>query len=221
MLSPTADGPARRRRLGRALAFAVLAGFVGLLAFGLASKSPRTGIDERLGQGQAAPAPGFDLTLFARGRPGPRLEGVVSRAARDGRVTSRELAGTPYVLNFWASWCVPCRAEARQLERAWQSARNNGVLFVGLNQQDLVSDAHAFMRRYHQSYLNIRDPQNDVALRWGVTGLPETYFVTAGGKVVDHVIGAISDEQLSVGLATLRSGKTRSAAQGGARQATP
>jgi cytochrome c biogenesis protein CcmG/thiol:disulfide interchange protein DsbE len=220
MSSPTADEHAPRRvRTGRALAFVLIATFVALLAYGIASKSPRTGIDEHLAQGRAATAPGFDLALFARGNPGPRLAGVVARATRDRRVTSGELAGTPYVLNFWASWCVPCRAEAAQLERAWRGARGEGVLFIGLNQQDLVSDARAFMRTYQQSYLNIRDPENNVALRWGLTGLPETYFVTARGSVVDHVIGAISDDQLRAGLKTLRSGTPRAPVEGGARQA--
>lgn len=210
--------PPSGRKLGRYLAVAGVMLLIGLLAYGLAAKSPRTGIDERLARAESAPAPGFDLALLARGTPGPKLAGVVDRVTRDGRISARELRGTPYVLNFWASWCIPCRVEAPRLEQAWAKARRAGILFVGLNQQDLVSDARAFMREYRQSYLNIRDPQNDVALRWGVTGIPETFFVTARGRVVGHVIGAIAAEQLRAGLEAVRSGRVRPATEGGARE---
>lgn len=206
----------RGRVVGRAIALVAVAALVGLLAFGLTTKAPRLGIDQRLAAGRPAAVPGFDLRVLARGRVGPRLSGVVGRALRDGRVNSRELRGTPYVLNFWASWCQPCRVEAPRLERRWREGRKRGLLFLGLNQQDLIGDATKFIREFGQSYLNIRDPQNDVAIRWGVTGLPETFFITARGQIVDHVIGAISDEQLAAGIRAIETQRPRAASRGGA-----
>ena len=84
----------------------------------------------------------------------------------------------------------------------------------------LQGDAGAFIRRYGISYLNIRDPSDDVSRSWGVTGLPETFFLSRGGKVVAHVIGAISDAELRRGIAAAEAGRPLGALQGGERRPT-
>lgn len=199
-----------------ALLVGVLA-FVGLLAFGLFSKAPDTGIDDALAESRAVEPPGFELPVLQEGM-GPGVVGPVEGASADGSVSLDELEGTPVVLNFWASWCVPCREEAAVLERAWRASGDEGVAVIGLNMQDLTEDANAFLREFDVSYPNIRDESNDVAVEWGVTALPETFFVSAEGEVVGHVIGQVSAEQLERGIAAARSGTPIGALSGGDRR---
>jgi cytochrome c biogenesis protein CcmG/thiol:disulfide interchange protein DsbE len=94
------------------------------------------------------------------------------------------------------------------------------VLFLGLNMQDLTAEARAFIRKFENSYLNVRDQSNGVARDWGVTGIPETFFITAEGRVVGHVIGVISAERLSQGVAASRSGRPLGSLEGGDRRPT-
>ena len=210
----------RLRQALRALVGLVVVAFIALLAYGLSAKAPDTRIDERLARAEAAPAPGFELAVLQRGDLGPALADKLRPALGDGRVNLEELRGTPVILNFWASWCVPCRVEAPFLERTWREQRSRGVLLVGLNMQDLIPDARAFMREFNDSYLNIRDPSNDVARRWGLTGLPETFFITADGRVVAHVIGVVSESQMRDGLAAAETGRPVGSIDGGARRRT-
>jgi cytochrome c biogenesis protein CcmG, thiol:disulfide interchange protein DsbE len=194
--------------------------FVALLAYGLLTKAPRDTIDTSLGKAEAAPAPGFDLPVLQRGQLGRPLGRRLASALADGHVSVQELRGNPVVLNFWASWCVPCRIEAPRLERGWKTARSRGVVFTGLNMQDVNEDAGNFMASFGISYLNIRDKSDDVAVDYGVTGIPETFFLSARGKVVAHVIGAISVQQLREGIAAAEKGRPLGALQGGERRGT-
>lgn len=204
-------------RIGALLAVAL---FLALLAYGLVANAPNTGIDDGLARGAAQPAPGFELAVLQEGRLGRELRRKVEPALADGRVALDELRGMPVVLNFWASWCVPCRVEAPLLEESWREARERGTLFVGLNMQDLTGDAREFMREFDNTYLNVRDPSNDIARDWGVTGLPETFFISSEGDVVGHVIGAISPEQLEAGVTAAERGELVGALDGGDQRPT-
>jgi cytochrome c biogenesis protein CcmG/thiol:disulfide interchange protein DsbE len=207
-----------RRAVGTA-AVVLIALFVALLAYGLLSKSPGTTIDSSLAEAKAPPAPGFELDVLEEGVVGPRLERV-ARALADGELSLNELRGRPVVLNFWASWCPPCREEAPRLERRWRSSRGRGVLFLGLNMQDLTGDARDFIREFGLSYPHVRDPGDDVARDWGVPGLPETFFISARVRVVAHVIGAVSARQLDDGVRAAIAGRPLEALEGGARRPT-
>jgi cytochrome c biogenesis protein CcmG, thiol:disulfide interchange protein DsbE len=194
---------------------------VGLLAFGVATKSPRTGIDDHLARGEGVAPPAFTLPVLHGGALGNRLSRTLAPALRDGRVSLTELKRQPTVLNFWASWCPPCRTEAPLLQRTWLRARTRGVAFVGLDKLDVTTDARAFIREYGITYPNIRDGADEVARGWGVTGLPETFFMSRGGKVVAHVIGAIDARQLGRGILAAELGRPLGAIQGGDRRSTP
>lgn len=202
-----------------ALAVAAATGFLGLLVFGVVVQSPSTAIDDSLAAGRAAPAPPFKLAVLQRGQLGAGLEGRVGAALAHDQVSLRQLRGTPLVLNIWASWCDPCKQEAPLLARAWRTeARAGKTLFVGLDQQDATTDAHAFMRSYGIDYPNVRDPGNDVPRSYGATGIPETYFISARGDVVDHVIGVISAAELRDGINAARRGQPLGVKSGGARK---
>ena len=211
--------PARERRPLRTAAVAVAVllatAFVALLIWGLTTTAPGTSIDESLARGEAATTPAFGLEVLGRGNLGRRLSEDLKPALADGEIDVREMRGTPFVLNFWASWCVPCREEAPLLQRRWEQARDQGVLFVGLNMQDVREDARAFLDEFGLDFLIIRDPNNTVARRYETTGIPETFFVSARGEIVGHVAGVVSRQQLDVGIAAARRGRPRPAAAGG------
>jgi len=208
------------RRTGRIAAIALVALFIGLLAYGLTTTSTDSSIDQRLRKDRAAPAPRFSLEVLERGALPQPLARRLSPALSDGRLGLGELHGSPFVLNIWASWCSPCREEAPRLQRGWERQGPRGVAFVGLDMQDIRSDARDFLREFHLTYPTIRDPGKDVARRYGATGIPETYFVSARGEVVGHVIGVVSNAQLAAGVAAAETGRPAGARRGGARRTT-
>ena len=198
------------RRALRAAGVLAAVAFVALLAYGLTTKATDSTIDDALSRGQAVAAPGFSLATLADGRdPGPAWR----KAAADGKVGLDELRGTPLVVNFWASWCDPCRAEAKVLERAYK--QQDGVLFLGLDAQDAREDARDFIAQFGLTFPHVRDAGNDTQRAWGVTGLPETYFIGADGRVVGHVIGTVDDEQLRNGIAAAKAGRPQGLGEGG------
>ncbi len=207
------------RNTGRALGVLLVAAFVGLLTYGVLTKSPDTTIDDALSSSQPIAAPAIDLPVLlpASGGAAQRLAGALA----DRRVTLRELRGSPVVLNFWASWCVPCRQEAPVLERAWRRQGPDGAVFVGLNQQDITDDALDFTRQLGVSYLNVRDRGDATSRRYGLTGLPETFFISRTGLVVGHVVGTVSEEQLAQGIDAARAGRPLAREQGGAQGTKP
>ena len=219
-MSSEASPPRRSplRHAGRIVTFVLAGGLVVLLAYGLVARAPDTTIDDALARSQPVPAPGFTLdVLIGDSRPATV---AFARAAADKRVQLRELRGTPIVLNFWASWCIPCRDEAPLLQRSWSAHAGDGVLFLGLNMQDVRSDARAFVRTFKQTFPHVRDPTNATARRWGVSGIPETFFIARDGRVVGHVIGVVSARQLEQGIADALDGRAQNAALGGDRRPT-
>ncbi|HEV2753505.1 MAG TPA: TlpA disulfide reductase family protein [Solirubrobacteraceae bacterium] len=194
--------------------------FVALLVWGVLTAAPDGTIDDGLAQGRPAPAPGYQLEVLQRGRLGDDLDARLAPALADGQLAARELRGVPHVLNFWASWCVPCREEAPILQAGWEEGRRRGILFVGLDMQDVGQDARDFLADFALDYLNIRDRDDTVARRYGLAGIPETYFISAHGEVVGHVIGAITPPQLRAGMAAAATGRPAPTAAGGAQRST-
>jgi cytochrome c biogenesis protein CcmG, thiol:disulfide interchange protein DsbE len=212
--APSRAGPVRWVLRGLAASVPLL--LIGLLIYGVMAQSPSTSIDDALSRGKTTIAPSFRLAVLQAGSLGMPLEPKVAGVLRKRTVALSDLRGTPVVLNFWASWCVPCQEEASTLERAWrQQTRGRGVLFLGLDMQDVTTDAHSFMRHYAIDYPNIRDPSNDVARTYGVTGVPETFFISANGQIVGHIIGSSSTAQLTAGINAALAGHVQHARRGG------
>jgi cytochrome c biogenesis protein CcmG, thiol:disulfide interchange protein DsbE len=174
----------RAVRLGaQALSVALVAGLLALLVWKIAQQTGGHNVAAEVRKGQTPTAPNFTL---------PRLDG-------GGDLSLASLRGKAVLVNFWASWCGPCRDEAPLLEGAAQ--RYSGRLVVlGVDFQDFSGDARKFVSKYHITYPVVRDGSGKWLERYGVTGAPETFFVNADGKVVAHTPGAVDHGTLADGI---------------------
>jgi cytochrome c biogenesis protein CcmG/thiol:disulfide interchange protein DsbE len=205
---PAADGPSRSRGVLRGLAIGAAIALLALLTYGVLTQPADTTIDDAIARGEPVGAPAFELeVLTAPQDAGGAAVQAFAQAAADGRVGLEELRGTPVVLNFWASWCEPCRDEAPLLQSAWERSGGDDVLVLGLDTQDARPDARGFIEEFGLAYPNIREPGGDVSRSYGMTGLPETYFISAQGDVVAHARGAVDAAQLEQGMAAAVAGE--------------
>jgi len=131
----------------------------------------------------------------ARGETPDAPDFTLERLDREGELTLSSLEGKAVVLNFWASWCLPCKEEAPFLERVWRENRDRGLVVVGVDAKDLRSDARAFMRRFGLTYPIVYDGPGPTTKRYGVTGFPETFVIDRDGRVVDVLIGGINSDE--------------------------
>ena len=158
-----------------------------LLAFVLllAARLIQTNQSEQRASGVA---PAFTLTTF------------------DGqKISSADLLGKGVVLNFWASWCDPCRDEAAMLEETWNREKDNGIVIVGLDYLDQEPAAKAYMAEFGITYPSGPDLQSAAARRFGIKGVPETFFINPQGSITDIVIGPIvSQGKMDEYLAKIR-----------------
>jgi cytochrome c biogenesis protein CcmG/thiol:disulfide interchange protein DsbE len=160
------------RRVKVVAQLVALAGVAGLLAL----------LVWQLGNQPHAPSVGAKAPAFTL----RRLEG-------GGKVSLASYRGKPVVLNFWASWCEPCKAEAAVLERDWTSYRGRGVVFLGVDFHDLASDARRFVSAHSLTFTMLQDGSGKVTSgSYGVSQVPETYVLNRQGRVVAHLAGPIT-----------------------------
>lgn len=103
-----------------------------------------------------------------------------------GTVSLASLKGRPVVVNFWASWCVPCREEAPLLRELAEKQSADGLAIVGIAFQDRENDAKAFKQEYGLAFPTALDPNSEIAIEYGVGGVPETFIIDPSGKIVRH-----------------------------------
>ena len=121
------------------------------------------------------------------------------------KISSTDLLGKGVVLNFWASWCDPCRDEAAMLEQTWQREQGNDIVFIGLDYLDQEPAAKAYMAEFGITYPSGPDLQSAAARRYGIKGVPETFFINPQGSITDIVIGPIvSQAKMEEYLAKIR-----------------
>lgn len=152
--------------------------FVGLLAAALVKKSDTPGPGD--------PAPAFEAELLDGG----------------GVLSSEDLRGQPVVMNFWASWCIPCEDEAPLFKEAHERYGDQ-ISFLGVNIKDAKDDALEFDEEWGLEYPDVRDENNRIFSDYGLTGQPETFFLDADGVIVEHVNGPVSPETLELLIAEL------------------
>ncbi len=161
----------RAVRLWQFIIVGVMLAFVGVLTFRLWD----TNISEHRAAGLA---PEFTFTTF------------------DGEtISSADLRGKGVVLNFWASWCDPCRDEAELLEATWRREQDNGIVFIGLDYLDQEPAAKAYLEEFDVTYPNGPDLQSQAARRYGIKGVPETFFISPKGEIVATIVGPVLDKQ--------------------------
>jgi cytochrome c biogenesis protein CcmG/thiol:disulfide interchange protein DsbE len=166
----------RLKLTGQVVAVALVAGLLGLLIWKVAH-----------GSGKTAEPKNFTL---------PRLD-------QPGKIELASLRGKVVVLNFWASWCVPCKQEAPALESVWQQYRDKGVVVLGVDSEDFSGDARDFMRKYKITYPVVREGGRDLYAPYGVTGVPETRIIGRNGKyVATQFYGATTAKDLRESIDT-------------------
>ncbi len=106
-----------------------------------------------------------------------------------------ELRGKGVVINFWASWCTPCRDEAELLEQTWRREKENGIVFLGLDYLDQEPSALAYLAEFDITYPNGPDLRSQAARRYRIQGVPETFFISPEGRIVETVVGPIASQQ--------------------------
>jgi cytochrome c biogenesis protein CcmG/thiol:disulfide interchange protein DsbE len=198
-----------RAALGALVAVPILA----LLLFGM-GRDPRA-IDSPL---PGRPAPGFELARL-EGTPtrGPLLD--AAGAALPDSFSLRADSGRIVVLNFFASWCLACRAEHGPLGEAAERYRDSGVSFYGIAYQDRPEDALGWIRRMGgQVYPALVDPGSRTAIEYGLWGVPETFFLGRDGRVAYKHVGPVSRALLAQRLDALLEGE---AAGGDAATSSP
>jgi cytochrome c biogenesis protein CcmG/thiol:disulfide interchange protein DsbE len=166
----------RVRLVAQAAAVAVVAALLALLAWKVTQGE--SAVTASLADGGMPAAPAFTLE---------RLDG-------EGDLSLESLRGKPVVLNFWASWCGPCKDEAPLLQEA-SERWGDKVAFVGIDVKDFRGDARAFLERFGVTYPNVYDGKGSTIGRYGVTGYPETYFIDAEGRVRYRIAGPVEDAQ--------------------------
>lgn len=162
-----------------------------LFVFGLLRGAPDKDIESVL---LGEMAPGFQMGLYDRYHPeyGPTFD-------------FSEYAGTPMVVNFWASWCLPCYQEAPILQEYWRQYEDSGVLFVGIQTQDRGNEAEgrAFLSQFGLTFPNGADDSSSISVNWGLMGVPETFFVDKAGNIIYKHIGPVTEQVLDQQLAAL------------------
>ena len=146
-------------------------------------------------------ATGLSNRTSATGRSGEQLIGEKSpeflAVAIDGDpVFLSNYLGSPIVLNFWASWCPPCRDETPHFEKMWRLYRQKGVVLLGINVQDTVSDADRYIKEFDVTFTNAIDKDGKIMVDYGVTGLPVTFFIDREGIIIGRWVGSIGESNL-------------------------
>src|SRR3954463_10002759 len=167
------------------IAVLVAAALVGLLVYGVAQRADNRTLDEAVAKGQRPVAPPRPLPVLG---PGPERSLASFR-------------GKPVILNFWASWCDPCRIEAPLLEQAQHRLAARGGTVLGVTYRDASPAAQKFSRKFDLTYPRLRDAAGQLAKDYGTRALPETFVIDGSGHVAAIQRGMVDRRFLNDALA--------------------
>jgi cytochrome c biogenesis protein CcmG/thiol:disulfide interchange protein DsbE len=163
----------------RGLPYVVIAAaaLIALLVYGLVAVGESTTIDDAVNRGERPAAPARTL---------PKLDG--------GTASLADFKGKPVVLNFWASWCDPCKDEAPALVKAQRALQKAGGTIVGVTVDDSTPDSRTFVKEHKLDFPSLRDVDGKLGKDYGRTGVPETFVIDREGRVVAVSRGQIDDD---------------------------
>ncbi|MCI0396327.1 MAG: TlpA family protein disulfide reductase [Chloroflexi bacterium] len=179
--TPPATAGQKKSLWQRWLVWGFLLAFLALLGWGL--------YRAQAGQLDHGPAPEFTLELF---------EGGTFRLS--------EQRGKVVMVDFWASWCIPCRQEASMLEALWQAYRGRGVVFVGVAYADTEPAARAFLEEFGITYPNGPDLGTRISNSYRMQGVPEKFFIDRQGQIRAVIIGPAGESEYRRQLEVLLAG---------------
>jgi cytochrome c biogenesis protein CcmG/thiol:disulfide interchange protein DsbE len=153
---------------------------IALVVVGLLAILSKAVLFPDSGPSTAAPAPDFELTTF-----------------EDQVITLSELRGKVVLVNFWASWCIPCEDEAKDLEQVWQEYKDRGVVVLGVNYTDTQPAALDYLSRLGITYPNGPDRGSRISREYGLVGVPETVLIDQSGTVVGLTLNSGSGPEVA------------------------
>jgi cytochrome c biogenesis protein CcmG/thiol:disulfide interchange protein DsbE len=172
MSTPLAQNPSRKFPWGQLIALVVVVGLLAIVGFRIRSASAGPVPIN-------SPAPGFTLEAY---------DGQTYRLA--------DLRGKVVVINFWASWCQPCKDEAPELENTWRHYKDRNVLFLGIGFVDTETEAKAYIKEFNITYPNGPDLGTRISQAYRIRGVPETYFIDPAGRLVFSKIGPTTQNEM-------------------------
>src|SRR5271156_5309986 len=122
---------------------------------------------------------------------GDRAPDFSIRADNGKTITARDFGGKLLILNFWATWCPPCVDEVPSLNQLERALGPQGVVVLGISEDESPAAYKSFLDRFQVSYLPARQPTKDIRLRYGTLQIPETYLIDRNGKVVEKVVSEV------------------------------
>jgi cytochrome c biogenesis protein CcmG/thiol:disulfide interchange protein DsbE len=138
----------------------------------------------------------FGLRVRGEAQPSSGLAPDFSLTSFDGKttLTLAQLRGKVVVINFWASWCIPCRNEAAFLEKTWRTYKDRGVVLIGVDWSDPEPDALKYIKEFNLTYFTGRDLGTKIGQAYRIRGVPETYFVDKQGMLRGNALGPITSD---------------------------
>ena len=195
-----AQARTRGWRLLQGAAIGLVVVLLALLVWSLINGSGGTKLVAAIRSHERPEAPSFRLPVLWQHTD--TWPASLRSAAADGRIALRELRGYPVVLNFWASWCIPCKREAGTFAAIARSHRGQ-VVFIGIDAEDTQSAGRRFLSHYDIPYVSLSDVGIRAVSAYGLVGLPETFYLDGRSRVIRHDIGEVYRAKLARGLAAI------------------
>ncbi len=177
--STSENNPPARAAIKRYFAVGVVVLFVAFLGARLFSVNQT--------QPSSGAAPDFTLNLYQG------YDGGLGKS----RIKLSDLRGKVVLINFWASWCIPCREEAPELEAAYRQFKDRGVVFLGVDWVDIEGDALNYLKSFNITYANGPDIGTKIGPLYHITGVPETYIVDQAGNIQFYKISPVKQAELA------------------------